>query len=72
MKIEMKNKPHISILLILSHRSSKLYKEVCRLDSIRLRMDAAKGREAFVEWRSEDERVKMENDYGIEGADIYL
>jgi|GEM_PF-3379323 len=35
-------------------------------------MDAAKGREAFVEWRSEDGRVKMEWDYGNEGADIYL
>jgi hypothetical protein len=41
---------------------------MCHLDSIRLRMDAAKGREAFVEWRSGYGRVKMEWDYGNEGA----
>jgi hypothetical protein len=32
-------------------------------------MDAAKGREVFVEWRSEDGRVKMGQDYGNKGAE---
>jgi len=40
-----------------------------RLDSIRLRMDAAKGREVIMEWRSGYGRVKMERDYGNKGAE---
>ena len=32
-------------------------------------MDAAKGREAFVKWRSEDGMVEMGRDYGNEGAE---
>jgi hypothetical protein len=32
-------------------------------------MDAAKGREVIMEWRSGYGRVKMERDYGNEGAE---
>jgi hypothetical protein len=32
-------------------------------------MDAAKGREVFIEWRSGYGRVKMERDYGNKGAE---